>query len=618
MKKVEVGGMCESGYGPATFERMRSERLGKYAVLFAGPWDLEKMRITVAFCKRHGMRFVMDETYSRLRGVFREPFASCDKAEFQAILKEAGDAYDGSLFMCEYGGLCFYWPWEYVKGKPNATPQNGDIVEIRKFVVENLRRQVEEAKDRLLLPPLVCIEAAGGAAKYLYEAGIDRVDLEVTYDRWTEFHFSAVKGATLAHGRERFGADMAMVWYGGNHHDELWFRRWRVSLYHAWLRGADPVYAEHGIMDYKALGKSLGTDAPEVARFRRELADFAAFAAETPRPAGFPLAKIAFVHGYLDSFSRGEPYAWGQRDGDAAIPIGPAEHSWKLFESVYRKNLWQFPYRVGDADFSGNPPYGQADVVPMEVPFDVLSRYDALIFLGWNTLTPEHYEKLKDYVRRGGHVLCTLAHLDTRTNRAAAPELFNGGDFSELFGVKARLGNHEWEGGVKFARNPSGTSYRFPLWTEVSDPKYGNGPLTIADVEVGSAEVIAGASGKFHGESWEEIERSPVITANAFGKGRAFLVHTAGHPGHPSLSRLYADLIGFFAAAHQDRALHVETADTVRYAVYEEGGERTLFLLNTDLTLNQEAVVHTQSGACRVTIPPTSLIRFAPETETKI
>src|SRR5690606_9031995 len=159
---------------------------------------------------------VMDETYSRLRGVIREPWDGYDKAEFQAVLKEAGELYDGTLSMCEYGGLSFYWPWEYVKGKPNATPQTGYIVAGAKAVVEKLRQQVEAAKERLLLAPLVSIEAGGGAAKYLYEAGIDRVDLEVTYDRWTEFHFSAVRGATLAHRKERFGVDMAMVWYGGN------------------------------------------------------------------------------------------------------------------------------------------------------------------------------------------------------------------------------------------------------------------------------------------------------------------------------------------------------------------------------------------------------------------
>ena len=36
------------------------------------------------------------------------------------------------------------------------------------------------------------------------------------------------------------------------------------SLFHAFLRGADPVYAEHGVMDYKALGKHYGTEHPQI------------------------------------------------------------------------------------------------------------------------------------------------------------------------------------------------------------------------------------------------------------------------------------------------------------------------------------------------------------------
>ena len=75
---------------------------------------------------------------------------------------------------------------------------------------------------------------------------------------------AGVAGATRSAGKETFGADMAMVWYGGSQHDGLWESRYRTSLYHAWLRGADPVYAEHGIMDYHALGKRYGKNHPDV------------------------------------------------------------------------------------------------------------------------------------------------------------------------------------------------------------------------------------------------------------------------------------------------------------------------------------------------------------------
>ena len=64
-------------------------------------------------------------------------------------------------------------------------------------------------------------EVCGVAASFLCRAGIDRVDLEVIYTSELERGYSAVKGASLAFGKKFFGVDMAMVWYGGNQHDEL-------------------------------------------------------------------------------------------------------------------------------------------------------------------------------------------------------------------------------------------------------------------------------------------------------------------------------------------------------------------------------------------------------------
>ena len=355
---------------------------------------------------------------------------------------------------------------------------------------------------------------------------------------------------------------MAMVCYGGNHHDGLWFKRWKISLYHAYLRGADPIYSEHGLMDYRTKGKYLETDAPEVRRFRSELAEFAKFAETNPRPDGFPLARIAFASGNLDSFAMdGQPYIWGQRGTDG-IPGGTPEHSWRIFNSVYRKSPWEFRYRFGEKDLSGNPPLGQADVVPMEAPVRTLQAYGCLIFLGWNTMTREIYEKLKQYVENGGHILCTLGHLDTRTNRDKEVELFNNGDFSDLFGVKVKLSGGECRFGIKFKQNPSGTDYQFPLLGAACDPQYGDATFPLADVELNSAEIIAARSEK-HKDDWTNMDKHPVLTCNSLGKGRAFLLHTPEYPGHCGLRRLYTDLVGFFAAAHQDPNLQVATSDSV-------------------------------------------------------
>ena len=606
MKKVKVGGMSESSYGLKTLEKICEEQLGDYTVLFLGPWNMEKLKEIIPFCRENNIRFAMDETFSRLRCVFRKPFDSYDKKEFQTVLKSAENFYDGTLFMCEYGGMMLYWPENYVESCPDIIPPTHCAQEAKDHIISLMQKLLKESTDKLLLPPMICIEAAGGVSKYLYEAGIDRVDLEITYDKFTEFYYSAVKGASLAYGKKQFGVDMAMVCYGGNNHDELWFKRWKISLYHAFLRGADPIYAEHGLMNYSTKGKHLETDAPEVKRFRTELAGFAKFAKNNLRPDAFPLAKIAFVYGNLDSMAMGQSYVWGQRGEKDGIPSGTPEHSWEIFNSIYQKRSWEFRYRFGEKDLSGNPPLGQADVIPIEATIDKLQKYDCLIFLGWNTMTDEQYERLKLYVENGGDIICTLGHLDTRTNRDNPVSLINGGDVSDLFGVKVNLSGKKCRFGIKFKENPAGTNYQFPLLGAKCDPQYGDSPFPIADVELTSAEITAAASEK-HGDEWDNMDKMPVLTTNKLGKGRAFLLHTPEYPGHSGIRRLYTDLINFFVAAHQDSNLQVVSSDTIKYAVYEENGERTLYLLNTDYDLTHEAIIYDKEKVKKISLEPTGI-----------
>ncbi len=586
MKHVKVGGMSESGYALETVKRIQSEKLGNYTVLFAGPWSLEKVKQFADFCKKHKVYFVMDEMWNRLTGVKTDGYENCGVDELRKTLGDAGEFFEGTLFMCEYGGLTLYWPESTVKGSPNIIPGTTCAAKAKKHFVEKLRELIGAASGSVT-GPLVCIEASG-TARYLFEAGIDRVDLEVTYDRFTEIYFSATKGACLAYDKKCFGTDMAMVWYGGNEHNELWRQRWKTSLYHAFIRGADPIYAEHGLMDYKALGKKLDTDSAEVKMFRKELADFADFAKKHPRPSGFPIAKIAVIYGNLDSFAMGEKDVWGQRGADG-IRSGSAEDSWELFDSFYRKQPWEFRYAVGDHDYSGNPPFGQVDVIPADCPLSLMRKYDCLIFLGWNTMTPEIYANLMDYVKQGGHLLATLAHLDTRTDRNAAVSVINNGDIRELFGVSVETGNDFNDQGVKFLRPPSVGNYHFPLWSALCDPKYDDGGFPVGKIAVRTAEIIAGASDRF-GDSVENIERKPLMTANRCGKGMAFLVNSTEFPGYRNLRRFYTDLLYHFSSAFQKDIL-VEAGDTVRFAVYPENDMNVIYLLNTDSGRVQQALI---------------------------
>jgi len=587
MKYVRVGGMSEAKYGCETVKRMVSEKLGNYTVFFAGAWSNSRLKEVVEFCKENDIRFVMDEMWERLNGGVCEFYRDTDIRELRKILLGAKNLFEGSLFMCEYGGLGLYWPESTVRSSKFVIPPTRSMYEAKNFFVNTLKRQIEKAVLKGIVKPLICIEASA-VARYLMEAGIDRVDLEVTYDKFIELYYSAVKGAAMCYGKETFGTDMAMVWYGGNEQDCLWRHRWKTSLYHAFIRGADPIYAEHGLMDYRALGKNLDKNAPEVKMFRKELGDFAVFAGRHPRPSGFPKARIAVLQGNLDSFAMGEKFVWGQRH-PGGVRAGCAEKSWDLFESFYRKIPWQFPYQSGDNDYSGNPPLGQVDIIPAESPLSLMSKYECLIFLGWNTMTPGIYSNLKKYVRRGGSLLATLAHLNCSDKRPGRIEIINRGDIRDLFGVTVEKRTRFMDRGIKFLRRPEKGNYRFPLWTTACDSKYDFGKLVVGKLKIHTAKVLAAGSDRF-ADSEENMLRWPFLISNACGKGISFLVNTMEFPGHENLSGFYRDMLYFFCSAFQKELL-VEASDSIRFSTFAEDGKYVLYLLNTDTGCRCEALI---------------------------
>jgi len=587
MRYVKTGGMSESQYGCETVKKMVSERLGNYTVFFSGPWAEKQIKEAVEFCIKNRIYFVMDEMWGRLEGTMHKAYRDTNIKELQKILLSAKDLFEGTLFMCEYGGLGLYWPETTVRSSRLVIPHTLSMAKAKNFYVKTLKTQIKKAVSRGLLKPFISIEASA-VSKYLMEAGIDRVDLEVTYDRFNELYFSAVKGAALCYKKERFGTDMAMVWYGGNEHDRLWRHRWRTSLYHAFIRGADPIYAEHGLMNYKALGKDFDKDTPEVRTFRRELADFTSFTKSHPRPSGFPEARIAVLYGNLDSFAMGEKYVWGQRGTDG-VRAGSAERAWELFEVFYKKIPWQFPYQFGDSDLSGNPPLGQVDVIPAESPTSLLLKYQSLIFLGWNTMTPGIYSNLKEYVRRGGSLLATLAHLNTSDRRTGKPKIIKKGDIRDLFGVTVDVKGNFMDSGIKFLRRPEKGNYHFPLWTDVCDPKYDLGRLPVGNLKIYGAKVLAAGSDRFVDEE-KKMLKAPFFVANACGKGTSFLVNTLEFPGYDSLKGFYQDLLYFFSMASQKEPL-VEAGDSIRFSTFYEENKYVIYLLNTDPACNHEALI---------------------------
>lgn len=69
---------------------------------------------------------------------------------------------------------------------------------------------------------------------------------------------------------------------------------------------------------------------------------------------------------------------------------------------------------------------------------EIFSRYQFLFFLGRNCMNGELYGKLVCFVKNGGQLLMTAAHLNTSLLPQGEYEPYLNGNWSELFGVRIR------------------------------------------------------------------------------------------------------------------------------------------------------------------------------------
>lgn len=593
---VETGSVIVSGNGPAEAELVAREKIGKSLVTFIGPWTGEKIRKIGEICRKNGLTFTMDEMFDRWTGDWKSAYVT-DRTDVLNALKEYSDVCAGTQHFSETGGLLFYWhPADAVS--PRQKDAGNSLAQAFKATDRQVRAELEKAKQSGLPRPYFSIECSFGFAPYLLRAGYDRVDLEVIYSDELERAYAGVKTATEAFGRPRFGADMAIEWYGGMWTDGLWKARWRNSLYHAYLRGADPIYLEHGISSFGNHGRQLGTDHPLMREFRKTLSDFTAWTKENPRADGFPCAAVAAIHGRLDGYvGVFQAHDFGQRGNDR-FKVGDADRGWRLFDGLYRRRGWQERDNCGDADYSGNPPLGVAGILPFDASSVEYGKYRFLFFLGRNVMGDALYGKLVRYVKDGGTLLLAANHLTTQDVPDGAFVPYNGGDWSELVGVRVRSdAQTRSRHGMKFTANP-GPGWQFQPLTNMWDPDFIEGGVLMPDLEVVSAKAFARTSERFK-DGNPDAQRG-LCYVNELGKGRVIFLASIEPPGAFGVRKLYAFLLSkAMEAVGRDVWPKVECSDTVRWSVYPDG---TVYLLNVEAHLEQSAIYTAHAGAQPVTV----------------
>ncbi len=381
----------------------------------------------------------------------------------------------------------------------------------------------------------------------------------------------------------------------------------------------DPRQTAAAVPEARKHYAQLGYDSAICRAYRREVTDFYDFLEAEGTPEGQPEARIAVVKGNLDlagnEFHPNNAIGGAYRIAEENPHWfeGAPERGWDLVRQVFypRPPVMK---KLKNNFFSGTP-HGQVDIVSFAGPISaafLLEHYSLLIFCGWNTATEEQYRVLVEYVRGGGTLFISIPHLstdDTRNYTGYAPEsLVNGGDFTELCGVKVkgRGGRFYW------ATTPEMES---PLGF-ARPQKYGVYCTRVGELEMtGSPEVLL----------VEDEQFRPLLLRHQCGRGQTYFLNSWDYPGamagDMNLSSL-ADEQGLLPLILRHLAMQVRgrvfitddgqapgpECDFIAWSWFPEANQ--VLAYNIDFDRPHELYVHLDGASTHVRLAPGELRRF--------
>lgn len=260
--------------------------------------------------------------------------------------------------------------------------------------------------------------------------------------------------------------------------------------------------------------------------YRRSVSDFYDYLKKNGTPEGQPEVNFAVLKGRYD-FCSPAFYpnhvvggATGTAEKNAAWLEGVPELGWEVFRrAVLPLNESFGEYK--NTFFSGTP-YGLCDIVGLVVPGltaeYLLKQYKVLVFTGWNSAKEEDYQLLVDYVKGGGILFVSIPHLCkdlTRNyNGYGVEDLVNGGDFTELAGVrvKGKGKNFFWALAID-PEEKSGYPYR---------QRYGVTLTHLGELEV---------TGEIKPILVDDEQFQPFLFRHRCGKGEVYFLNSWAYPG---------------------------------------------------------------------------------------
>lgn len=461
--------------------------------------------------------------------------------------------------------------------------------------------------DQKIGMPHVSLVEPTALSKYVMMGGVDLPMVELMCAP-PDIMVSYMRGVAGAFGLT-WGSYMAHEWYGGvRHTDTLKRKRLSLGMKYAYLAGSSVMCIESGDEVITSYGERHEADSEICADYRESLDRLNDLAKSDKRDKSGPRVSFAFVSGRYDPYaSWGGSSAWGQYDREE-WGHGEAEHSWRLLHEIGTKRQWWDIENYGEEDLSALPAYGLYDIVPIEASVEALSRYDYLVFLGWNTMTDEDMDKLTEYVRRGGKLLMSAAHLNYSKERSGEYIAPPADKLRALFGIEFTGEVVRTNAGVKFTESIS-PEIKYPRVPLIySDPILTAGYVSYRNVKLDGASplaVLADSFGRHDGTL------PPAVIENKLGEGVATLVTAESYPGNPALYPLYRVMAREMVTASARVAdVMVVSSDKLRFSVYGDG---KIYLLNTDYDLPITVVIKRGGETVELTVAPLELKIIEPK-----
>jgi len=575
------------------------EGLGNFILLRCHPHPIPRhiWYEWAKFFREHQIYFAF--LYTAQRGAPPGKPSHLSEVLVREISDLAGEFFIGDM-LGELAGLLSWWRGYFdgsIRHIEEAMPFSQDLESAQKAFIDYVKRFV--ALDRSFNVPQILAVEPTPLFKYLLEAGVDVVFARL-FCGVPELSLAACRGASRAYKRKDWGSHIAIESYGGyRQEDPLKFRRFQTSLYLSYLAGATIIYPESGLYSFRGEEK----ESPAAKENIRIMKEFLRFADTDARPQGEPKTTLGFISGNLDGWTDyGSATLWGQFEREDWI-YGAPEASWRYLFDIYHKRPWSDPALYGSKDQSGQIPYGQYDIVPFEAPLEVLKNYAVLIFLGWNTMTEEGYERLLQYVASGGHLYISLAHLGCGSRREGEFRCIRGGDLTELFGFQLEGQWLALDHGIRFVKEPEAVALEFPVRARrQTDPLYSVGKLRLGKGKIKEAKVLATLT-----DTGKPERDKPFLLEKKRGQGAAYLTLNIDYPGAMGLEPFIRMFLGAILAAEQGE-IRLLGSDAVRWAVYETGQETKIYLLNTAFDFPVECVVEAPGIELPLKLEPCGLV----------